>query len=281
VTLVFTDVEGSTKLLEELGTDAYRQALGDHRRVVRDTFTLREGYEVDYEGDAFFYAFASAQHAVSAVSEAMVGLEAGPIRIRVGVDTGEPALDPPKYVGMDVHQAARIMSAAHGGQVVNSPSTVALFESGTVELIDLGEHRFKDLSAPERVFQPGAASSRRSVASTERICQCRRRPFSGVRRSWRWWWGCWASRTCASCPWWVRAERHCASAVRPTRTLQQTRPDAYEPVAVTSLSRRRAAATYDRHRERVEAGYAPLRRWEHRCQAKPDSGLRPARRRGS
>jgi hypothetical protein len=99
VTLVFTDVEGSTKLLEELGTDAYRQALGDHRRVVRDTFTLREGYEVDYEGDAFFYAFASAQHAVSAVSEAMVGLEAGPIRIRVGVHTGEPALDPPKYVG--------------------------------------------------------------------------------------------------------------------------------------------------------------------------------------
>ena len=108
VTLVFTDVEGSTKLLEELGTDAYRDALGDHRRVVRCyAFGLFQGYEVDYEGDAFFYAFASAQHAVSAVSEAMVGLETGPIRIRVGIHTGEPALDPPKYVGMDVHRAAR------------------------------------------------------------------------------------------------------------------------------------------------------------------------------
>ena len=125
VTLVFTDVEGSTRLLEELGTDAYRDALGEHRRVVREAFALHQGYEVDYEGDAFFYAFASAQAAVSAVSEAMVGLEAGPIRIRVGIHTGEPALDPPKYVGMDVHRAARVMSAAHGGQVVLSPSTVA------------------------------------------------------------------------------------------------------------------------------------------------------------
>src|SRR6187401_703833 len=156
VTLVFTDVEGSTKLLEELGTDAYREALGDHRRVVRDAFALFQGYEVDYEGDAFFYAFASAQHAVSAVSEAMVGLEAGPIRIRVGIHTGEPALDPPKYVGMDVHRAARIMSAAHGGQVVLSPSTVSLLEPESFELRDLGEHRFKDLRAPERVFQLGA-----------------------------------------------------------------------------------------------------------------------------
>jgi class 3 adenylate cyclase len=156
VTLVFTDVEGSTKLLEELGTDGYRDALGDHRRVVREAFGAHHGYEVDYEGDAFFYAFASAQAAVSAVREAMVRLEAGPIRIRVGIHTGEPALDPPKYVGMDVHRAARIMSAAHGGQVVLSPSTVSLLEPGSFEFRDLGEHRFKDLSAPERVSQLGA-----------------------------------------------------------------------------------------------------------------------------
>ncbi len=156
VTLVFTDVEGSTKLLEELGTDAYRDALAEHRRVMREAFGAHEGYEVDYEGDAFFYVFASAQAAASAVSEAMVGLAEGPIRIRVGVHTGEPALDPPKYVGMDVHRAARIMSAARGGQVVLSPSTVALLEPGSFELRDLGEHRFKDLSAPERVFQLGA-----------------------------------------------------------------------------------------------------------------------------
>ncbi|MBA2641458.1 MAG: tetratricopeptide repeat protein [Actinobacteria bacterium] len=155
VTLVFTDVEGSTQLLEELGTDAYREALGEHRRVVREAFRARRGYEVDYEGDAFFYAFASAQAAVSAVSEAMIGLDGGPIRIRVGIHTGEPALDPPKYVGMDVHRAARIMSAAHGGQVVLSPSTVSLLEPASFELTDLGEHRLKDLSASERVYQLG------------------------------------------------------------------------------------------------------------------------------
>ena len=71
VTLVFTDFEGSTKLLDELGADSYRDALGEHRRVVREAFGAHQGYEVDYEGDAFFYAFASAQHAVSAMSEAV------------------------------------------------------------------------------------------------------------------------------------------------------------------------------------------------------------------
>ena len=112
VTLVFTDIEGSTRLLEELGTDAYREALAAHRRIVREACARHSGYEVDYEGDAFFYAFQSAQQAVNAVSEAIAGLAEGPIRIRVGIHTGEPALDPPKYVGMDVHRAARIMAAA-------------------------------------------------------------------------------------------------------------------------------------------------------------------------
>ena len=157
VTLVFTDVEGSTKLLEELGTDGYRDALGEHRRIVREACALHHGYEVDYEGDAFFYAFASAQAAVSAVSEAMVGLETGPIRIRVGIHTGEPALDPPKYVGMDVHRAARVMSAAHGGQVVLSPSTVSLLEPESFELRDLGEHRLKDIEGAIPIFQLGDA----------------------------------------------------------------------------------------------------------------------------
>jgi predicted ATPase/class 3 adenylate cyclase len=153
VTLVFTDIEGSTRLLEELGAEAYRAALAEHRRVVREACARFEGYEVDSEGDAFFYAFASAQAALAAVGEAMVGLDGGPIRVRVGIHTGEPVLDPPKYVGMDVHRAARLMAAAHGGQVVVSASTAALV--GTGELVDLGEHRFKDLAAPERVFQLG------------------------------------------------------------------------------------------------------------------------------
>ncbi|MDH4346535.1 MAG: adenylate/guanylate cyclase domain-containing protein, partial [Thermoleophilia bacterium] len=153
VTLVFTDIEGSTRLLEELGVEAYREALARHREVVRGACARFLGYEVDYEGDAFFYAFQSAADAVGAVGELMVGLDGGPIRVRVGVHTGEPALDPPKYVGIDVHRAARVMAAAHGGQAVLTRETVAMLADGTDALKDLGEHRFKDLGAPERCYQ--------------------------------------------------------------------------------------------------------------------------------
>ena len=153
VTLVFTDIEGSTSLLEQLGTDGYRAALGEHRRIVREACARHEGYEVGTEGDSFFYAFATAQAAVSAVSEAMTGLDGGPIKIRVGIHTGEPTRDPPNYLGLDVHRAARIMSAAHGGQVVLSPTTVSLLEPGAVALRDLGVHRLKDLSEPLALCQ--------------------------------------------------------------------------------------------------------------------------------
>ena len=124
VTLVFTDIEGSTRLLEQLGTDGYRAALAEHRRIVRQACALHDGYEVGTEGDSFFLAFANADAAVAAIGEAMQGLDGGPIRIRVGVHTGEPSLDPPNYIGLDVHRAARIMSAAHGGQAVLSRATV-------------------------------------------------------------------------------------------------------------------------------------------------------------
>jgi len=155
VTLVFTDIEGSTRLLSELGEDVYRDALREHRRVVREAFGRRGGYEIDYDGDAFFYAFASAGDALSAVEEAMSALGAGPIRIRVGVHTGEPALDPPKYVGLDVHRAARVMAAGHGGQVLVSRQTRELAGEG-FEFRDLGEHRLKDLTGPQRLYQLGA-----------------------------------------------------------------------------------------------------------------------------
>ena len=153
VTLVFTDIEGSTKLLDELGPDRYRAALARHRHVVRDACRPYAGYEVDCEGDAFFFAFASAGAALSAVRGAMAGLEGGPIRIRVGVHTGEPLADPPKYVGMDVHRAARIMAAAHGGQTLVSASTAALVDHD--DLLRLGEHRFKDIDEPVAIFQLG------------------------------------------------------------------------------------------------------------------------------
>jgi predicted ATPase/class 3 adenylate cyclase/Tfp pilus assembly protein PilF len=157
VTLVFTDIEGSTRLLRELGPNEYRSAIGVHRRVVREAFQKHNGYEVDYEGDAFFYAFPSATGAVQAVSEAMAGLEGGPIVIRVGAHTGEPILDPPKYIGLDVHTAARIMASGHGGQVVVSRSTRELLD-GSFELSDLGEHRLKDLSGPQRLYQLGSGT---------------------------------------------------------------------------------------------------------------------------
>jgi predicted ATPase len=150
VTLVFTDIEGSTRLLRELGEDGYRAALSEHRRIVRDAFA--GGYEVDYEGDAFFYAFSSARDAVAAVEQALRALEPGPVRMRVGVHTGSPGLDPPKYVGMDVHLAARVMSVGSGGQVLLSKATRDLVD---VEVRDLGEHRLKDITEPVWLFQLG------------------------------------------------------------------------------------------------------------------------------
>ena len=188
VTLVFTDIEGSTRLLDELGTDAYRDALAEHRRIVRDACARYEGYEVDYEGDAFFYAFATAQAAVAAVSEAMSGLDGGPIRIRVGIHTGDPALDPPKYVGIDVHRAARIMSAAHGGQVVLSPTTVSLLEPGTA-----ATQRTRPPPA-QGPLRPASPSPNSNSTDNNRVSpaqdplphqpsQCRRPRFVVARRS--------------------------------------------------------------------------------------------------
>jgi predicted ATPase len=153
VTLVFTDVEGSTQLLSELGQEAYRQALAEHRRVTRAAFGRHDGYEVNYEGDAFFYAFASAPAAVRAVLQAQAALAAGPIRVRVGIHTGEPGLDPPKYVGLDVHLAARVMSAGHGGQVLLTNATRELVDA---DASDLGEHRLKDIEQPVCLYQLGA-----------------------------------------------------------------------------------------------------------------------------
>jgi predicted ATPase/class 3 adenylate cyclase/tetratricopeptide (TPR) repeat protein len=152
VTLVFTDIEGSTQLLHELGQESYLKALTEHRRIVREVFGRRRGYEVDYEGDAFFYAFASAREAVEAVSEAQTALGAGPIRIRVGLHTGEPMLDPPKYVGTDVHLAARIMSAGHGGQVLLSEATRELAQA---DVRELGRHRLKDFDESVALYQLG------------------------------------------------------------------------------------------------------------------------------
>ena len=107
---------------------------------------------MDYEGDAFFVAFQSAAEAVAAAAEAQAALAGGPIRVRMGLHTGEPLLDPPKYVGIDVHRAARIMAAGHGGQVLVSRATWELVDA---ELRELGEHRLKDFEEPVVLYQLG------------------------------------------------------------------------------------------------------------------------------
>jgi len=156
VTLVLTDVEGSTRLLRELGPEAYRQALAEHRDVLRAAFARHGGYEVNYEGDSFVVAFPDAREAVAAAAEAQAGLRAGPIRVRMGLHTGTPILDPPKYVGLDVHLAARVMSAGHGGQVLLTAATrAALQPSNNLLLGGLGEHRLKDIDEPVALFQLG------------------------------------------------------------------------------------------------------------------------------
>ena len=152
VTFLFTDVEGSTRLLHELGAAGYAKALAEHRRLIREACLKQGGVEVDTQGDAFFFAFPTAPGAIAAASAFTEDLASGPISVRVGLHTGTPLLTEEGYVGPDVHRAARIAASGHGGQVLVSGSTAQLVE---LDLTDLGEHRLKDLSAPERIYQLG------------------------------------------------------------------------------------------------------------------------------
>ena len=153
VTFVFTDVEGSTRLLHQLGADAYADALAEHRRALREAFVRHDGVEVDTQGDSFFVAFSTAPAAVAAAAAAQQMLAAGPIRVRIGIHTGTPHVTEEGYVGPDVHRAARIAAAGHGGQILVSSSTASLVDADSLR--DLREHRLKDLAAPERIYQLG------------------------------------------------------------------------------------------------------------------------------
>src|SRR4051812_31253816 len=152
VTFLFTDVEGSTRLLHKLG-DGYADVLAEHRRALREAFARYGGVEVDTQGDAFFVAFAKASDALAAAGDGRDALEGGPIRVRMGLHTGEPVVTSEGYVGIDVHRAARIAAAGHGGQILVSQSTREL--AGVDGLRDLGEHRLKDIDEPERIYQLG------------------------------------------------------------------------------------------------------------------------------
>jgi predicted ATPase/class 3 adenylate cyclase len=165
VTLLFTDIEGSTRLLHQLG-DRYGDALADHRRLLRECFRERDGREVDTQGDAFFVAFATASQAVAAAVAAQRRLAGHgwpggvELRVRMGIHTGEPTPTDEGYVGVDLHRGARICAAGHGGQVLVSEATRQLLlghEPAGVRLRDLGPHRLKDLTQPQRLYQVVAA----------------------------------------------------------------------------------------------------------------------------
>jgi YVTN family beta-propeller protein len=161
VTFLFTDIEGSTRLLKELGP-LYGEALAEHQRILRASFAAHGGREVDTQGDSFFVAFGRAREAVAAAVDAQRDLaahswaEGGAVRVRMGLHTGEPRVGGERYVGLGVHKAARIAAAGHGGQVLLSRTTRELVEDELptgVTIRDLGERRLKDLDRPERLSQ--------------------------------------------------------------------------------------------------------------------------------
>jgi class 3 adenylate cyclase len=154
VTFVFTDIEGSTQLLQELGDEPYGRVSADHRHLVRETFGAQGGTEIDTQGDAFFFSFPRARDAVKAAVEAQRALdghewpEGKQVRVRMGVHTGEPHVGEEGYLGLDVVRAARISAAGHGGQILISETTRALLGNQLPEGVavhDLGQQNLKDV----------------------------------------------------------------------------------------------------------------------------------------
>jgi YVTN family beta-propeller protein len=170
VTFVFTDIEGSTRLVRQL-RDRYGEVLAEHQRLLRETFSKHNGHEIDTQGDAFFYAFGSAYDAVQAAAAGQQALsgyawpEQTAVRVRIGIHSARAAPVEGRYTGLAVHRASRICSAGHGGQILVSQATQSLLEDEEEELaaslIDLGEHRLKDIERPVRLYQvavPGLPS---------------------------------------------------------------------------------------------------------------------------
>jgi predicted ATPase/class 3 adenylate cyclase len=156
VTFLFTDVEGSTRLLHELGAEAYAHQLAEHRRIVRKACGAEGGVEVDTQGDAFFFVFKSALGAVTAAQAITEALSGGSILLRIGLHTGTPLVTEEGYVGDDVHLAARVAASGHGGQVLLSKPTCELLDG--VAFTDLGEHRLKDIEGAVSISQLGEKS---------------------------------------------------------------------------------------------------------------------------
>jgi class 3 adenylate cyclase len=162
VTFLFSDIEGSTALLKQLGDAAYTELLGQHRRLVRAAFASHDGQEIDTQGDAFFYSFPRARQAVVAAVEVQRAHAAATwpggvsVRVRIGLHTGEPAVGEEGYTGLDVVRAARIAAVGHGGQILLSETTRALVGTDLPEgvaLHSVGEQRLKDIDRPEPLHE--------------------------------------------------------------------------------------------------------------------------------
>src|SRR3954451_4557667 len=171
VTFLFTDIEGSTRLVKQLRDD-YGAVLRDHQRLLREAFDAHRGYEVDTQGDSFFVAFANAREAPLEAVEGQRALQSHPwpdrveIKVPMGLHTGQASAHDGRYTGLAVHRAARIGAAGHGGQILVSQATQTLLEDEEEDLHiflrDLGERRLKDLDRPVRLYQARAEGLRES-----------------------------------------------------------------------------------------------------------------------
>ena len=165
VTFLFTDIEGSTRLVKQL-REGYADVLHEHQRLLREAFEAHRGYEVDTQGDSFFVAFSSARDALLAAVEGQLALlnhrwpDGVRIKVRMGLHTGQAVVSGGRYTGLAVHRAARIGATGHGGQILVSQATQTLVEDEEedlhIHLQDLGEQRVKDLDRPVRLYQANA-----------------------------------------------------------------------------------------------------------------------------
>lgn len=161
MTFFFTDIESSTSLLDQIGAEAYADALVAHRQILRDCCASNGGVEVDNQGDAFFFVFVNAQDAVASAACAQAALAGGPVRVRMGLHTGTALVGAEGYVGLDVHRAARIAGAGSGGQVVMSGATAAFVLSRTIDEATAGGYAVFERAT----VQATLAESRARLAS--------------------------------------------------------------------------------------------------------------------
>jgi class 3 adenylate cyclase len=191
LTLLFSDIEGSTRLLERLGDD-YSDVLDAHRRIVRRAISEHDGREINTAGDGFFVVFGDAANALrTAIAvqrhhASTAWPDGGVVRVRIGLHTGEPRLASGDYVGLDVHRAARICAVAHGGQVIVSEATRRALAGQVTEgigLLELGEHWLKDLSRPLRLHQVVSDGLMSGFPPPRALARRAAQRLGGLRRS--------------------------------------------------------------------------------------------------